>query len=206
MKILHLTFSPRHEGSHSTTFSQRIVQRLLARHPRAAVTRHDIGTSPLAHVDGHYGHVLSGSPGSVADAARPDGTLARSEALIVDLEQADAVVIGTPMHNYTVPSALKAWIDHVLRIHRSFAATPEGKVGLLADRPVYIAVSSGGLYLGPEARQPDFLTPYLEAVFKTLGVHDLTFFPLQALVRGPAAVDAAYAGAMHLLDQALPAA
>jgi FMN-dependent NADH-azoreductase len=100
----------------------------------------------LPHVDETYGHTLAGSWPMKPDACRQPGSLAQSERLICELEAADAVVIGTPMHNYTVPSVLKAWIDHVLRAHRSFGFSAEGKVGLLADRPVYVAVASGGGY------------------------------------------------------------
>ena len=60
---------------------------------------------------------------------------ATSQALIAELEACDAVVIGTPMNNYTVPATLKAWIDQIVRIHRTFRSTPQGKVGLLQDRP-----------------------------------------------------------------------
>ena len=88
--------------------------------------------------------------------------MSQSEELIHELENSDCVVIGTPMHNFTVPSALKAWIDHIVRVRRTFHVTREGKVGMLRDRPVFVAVSSGGRYSGEHAHQPDFLTSYLE--------------------------------------------
>ena len=56
----------------------------------------------------------------------------------------------------------------------SFAIYPS-----LRDRPVFVAVSSGGRYSGEQARQPDFLTPYLKAVLGIIGLHDLTFFSVQ---------------------------
>ena len=84
------------------------------------------------------------------------------------------------MHNLTVPSSLKAWIDHVVRARRTFNVTAAGKVGLLRDRPVLVAVASGGRFSGERARQPDFLTPYLKAVLAMIGLNDLTFFSIQA--------------------------
>jgi FMN-dependent NADH-azoreductase len=125
--------------------------------------------------------------------------MALSEKLIQELESADFVVIGTPMHNFTVPSALKAWIDHVVRARRTFNVTPAGKLGLLHDRPVFVAISSGGRFSGERARQPDFLTPYLEAVLGIIGLHDLTFFSVQGTASGPDAV----AQARARIDQAL---
>lgn len=99
--------------------------------------------------------------------------------MIRELESADCLVIGTPMHNYTVPSALKAWIDHVVRANRTFTHIPTGKLGVLADRPVYVAVSSGGSFASEPARQPDFLTPYLTAILNTIGLRTIHFFSVQ---------------------------
>ena len=70
---------------------------------------------------------------------------------------------------------------------------------MLRDRPVLVAVSSGGRFSGERARQPDFLTPYLKAILGTIGLHDLTFFSVQGTVSGPDAV----AEARTKTDQAL---
>src|ERR1700722_1529526 len=103
------------------------------------------------------------------------------------------------MHNFTVPSTLKAWIDHVVRVRRTFNPTAEGYVGTLRDRPVYVAVSSGARYSGDRARQPDFLTPYLKAILGAIGLHDLTFFSIEGSALGPDAL----AEARTNTDQAL---
>jgi FMN-dependent NADH-azoreductase len=124
-----------------------------------------------------------------------------SEELIQELESADVLVIGTPMHNFTVPSVLKAWIDHVVRVRRTFNVTPNGKVGLLRDRPVFVAISSGGRFSGERARQPDFLTPYLKAVLGIIGLRDLTFFSVQGTGSGPEAIAAARARAEQALRE-----
>lgn len=76
---------------------------------------------------------LSRQPGG-APHARGLSSLDWSDLLIDELRAADAVVIATPMHNFTVPSVLKAWLDHVVRIGVTLNATPAGKVGTLADR------------------------------------------------------------------------
>jgi len=129
------------------------------------------------------------------------GSADLSNRLIQELENADYVVVGTPVHNFTVPSTLKAWIDHIARVRRTFDVTSDGKVGKLRDRPIFIAVSSGGRYSGERARQPDFLTPYLQAVFGMIGLHDLTFFSVQGTAFGGDAV----AAARSKTDQALRA-
>jgi FMN-dependent NADH-azoreductase len=197
MNILHITCSPRGAASHSTRFSRHIVERLRARHPQARVSHRDFAVAPLPHVDAAYAEVLAGAP---VPAAGPSPSLRLSDQLIAELQAADCIVIGTPMHNYSVPSVLKAWIDHVVRIGRTFAPTPQGKQGLLHDRPVYIAVAAGGGYADGTARQPDFVTPYLRAALGTIGLHDLRFFPLQRTVLGDAAVAQAWESADALLE------
>ncbi len=66
----------------------------------------------------------------------------------------------------------------------TFRSTPAGKVGLLADRPTYVVVATGGFITGERARQPDFLTPYLEAVLATLGIKTIQFLYLERIPRG----------------------
>ena len=112
------------------------------------------------------------------------------------------------MNNYTVPATLKAWIDQIVRIHRTFRSTPQGKVGLLRDRPVYVVIASGGYFSRPSPQgtppQPDFLTPYLRAIFGTIGITDLHFIMLEGLTRGAEALAQASAAARERIAALLP--
>ena len=200
MKILHVVCSPRGQAAESTRLSQKIIGFLRKSEPTASVVNRVIGGGAIPHIDESYATALGATQPSSAESF-PDGSMARSEQLIRELENADVVVISTPMHNFTVPSALKAWIDHIVRVRRTFNATREGYVGTLRDRPVFIAVSSGGRFSGERARQPDFLTPYLKAILGAVGLHDLTFFSVEGSALGPDAV--AEAGART--DRALQA-
>jgi FMN-dependent NADH-azoreductase len=130
-----------------------------------------------------------------------EGSMSLSKELIQELESADFVVIATPMHNFTVPVALKAWIDHVVRVRRTFNVTAQGKLEALRDRPVFVAVSSGGRFSGDRAHQPDFLTPYLKAILGTIGLHDLTFFSIEGSALGPDALVAARTKADHAMQR-----
>jgi FMN-dependent NADH-azoreductase len=137
--LLYLTCSPRGLDSAARELGDAIVARLAANR----VIHRDLATEPPPLVDAAFSRAILAPP----DRAHP--AFATSEALIGELEAAETIVIATPMHNFTVPAALKAWIDKVVRIHRTFASTPEGKRGLLADRPVYVAVASGGWHTRP---------------------------------------------------------
>jgi FMN-dependent NADH-azoreductase len=183
MKILHVSCSPRGEAAESYRLAQKIIGLLLQREPAATLVNRVIGGGALSHIDGSYATALGATQQTTAEIF-PEGSMSQSEELIRELESSDVVVIGTPMHNFTVPSTLKAWIDHVVRVRRTFNTTAEGYVGTLRDRPVYVAVSSGGRYSGDRARQPDFLTPYLKAILGTIGLRNLTFFSLEGSARG----------------------
>ena len=187
MKILHVSCSPRGQFSASYRISRKIIEFLRVKEPSAVLTNRVIGGGAIAHIDASYASALGATESSFAETF-PMGSMSRSEELIQELERSDYVVIGTPMHNFTVPSALKAWIDHVVRVRRTFDATKEGYVGRLRDRPVFVAVSSGGRYSGERARQPDFLTPYLKTILGIIGLHDLTVFSIEGTALGPDAV------------------
>jgi FMN-dependent NADH-azoreductase len=195
MKILHVSCSPRGQAAESYRLSQKIIGFLLEREPAAMLVNRVIGGGAIAHVDENY---ASAQHSATAEISRK-GSISTSEELIQELETSDVVVIGTPMHNLSVPSALKAWIDHVVRARRTFHVTREGKVGTLRDRPVFVAVSSGGRYSGVQARQPDFLTPYLKLVLGTIGLHDVTFFSVEGTGAGANATAEARAQADRAL-------
>jgi FMN-dependent NADH-azoreductase len=112
------------------------------------------------------------------------------------------------MHNFCVPAALKAWVDQIVRIHRTFASTPGGKVGKLRDRPAWLIVASGGWFSGPSPTgtpaQPDFLTPYVRTVLSTIGIYDLNILTLEGVTRGADIAEAAIARARAALDRLLP--
>jgi FMN-dependent NADH-azoreductase len=176
MNILHIDCSPRPD-SHSRQLSAAIVEKLIAVAPGATISRRDLGTEPLPHATSDYATALS-SPAAMVAAS--SGAMELSEALIREVESADAIVIGTPMNNFTVPSVLKAWLDQLLRVGRTIMPTPDGKVGMLHDRPVFIGIASGGVFVGERANQPDFLTPYLSVALGCVGLTTLQFLPVQA--------------------------
>ncbi|MEZ5688554.1 MAG: NAD(P)H-dependent oxidoreductase [Caenibius sp.] len=178
MKILHIDCSPR-EDAYSRKLSAAMVARLLALVSDAEIVRRDLGMKPVPHPDADYATSLS-APDKLTGEDTHTAT-SMSEQLIREVEAADILVIGTPMNNFTVPSVLKAWIDQILRMGRSIGASPTGeKIGLLQDKPVFIGIASGGVFTGDEAKQPDFLIPYLTAALGCVGIETLQFFPLQA--------------------------
>jgi FMN-dependent NADH-azoreductase len=187
MKILRINCSPRGARSESGRLANSIVENLTRQNRSTTVTVRELGAGGLPHVDDDYASTL-GNMGVPEEGTRSTGSMPQSDRLIEELESAECVVIATPMHNFTVPSGLKAWIDHIVRVRRTFHPTPGGKVGTLHDRPVYVAISSGGRFSGESARQPDFLRPYLTAILATIGLRDVHFFAVEGTGMGPQAV------------------
>ena len=189
--ILQILASPRPQ-SVSRRIAREVTARLAARHPGAEIIARDLAAEPPPHPDlDLYEAILS----PVTD---DDPRFALSERMIGELEAADYVVIGTPMNNFSVPSTLKSWIDHIVRIRRTFRSTPEGKIGTLRDPPVYVVSAHGGYMSG--GYQPDFLTPYLRTIFATIGIEQVEFLQLDGLSRGPEAMARALDQAATWMD------
>ncbi|HTN12248.1 MAG TPA: NAD(P)H-dependent oxidoreductase [Acetobacteraceae bacterium] len=195
-RVLVVESSPKTE-SFSRAATAALLARLTLLHSNAQIIRRDLGAAPPPHVDAEFVRGMRLSPEArAAEAADP---MLLSETLIAELENCDRLVIATPMHNYTVPSALKAWIDHVVRARRSFGFGPQGKYGLLADRPTYLVTVSGDPR-GAEGDQPDFLVPYLLAILKTIGITSVETLSVQRTAR----VSDPLAPLAGWLDQVLP--
>jgi FMN-dependent NADH-azoreductase len=188
MKILRVICSPRGRTSESYRLSETMIELLEKSQPSVEVVDRDIGGGDLPPLDESY--ALSQQ---LAVDVSQEGSASVSDALIGELESSDVVVIATPMHNYAAPATLKLWIDHVVRVRHTFNISPNGKIGLLRDRPVFVAVASGGRFSGEHVRQPDFLTPYLKAILGMIGLHDLRFFAVQGTAFGTDAVTVARA-------------
>ena len=113
------------------------------------VTYRDVAADRLPHVDSTIRQAWM--PEGEKDAALT-ATAGRSKTLVDELKAADIVVIGSPMYNFTVPSTLKAWIDHVAIAGQTFRYTETGPKGLLTGK-AYLVLSSGGVYSqGPFAK------------------------------------------------------
>src|SRR2546421_12133550 len=122
--ILFVSSSPSGWNSYSHQFASHIVDDLKARHPGAKVVVRDLARDPLPHVDAAFvtGRALPPDKRSPAEAK----ALALSDILLAELEAADVVVFAAPMYNFSVPSSLKAWIDHVVRPGRAFSYSEKG--------------------------------------------------------------------------------
>src|SRR6266571_2160237 len=171
--ILFVSSSPSGWNSYSHQFASHIVDDLKARHPGAKVVVRDVAKEPLPHVDAAFatGRALPPEKRSPAEAE----ALALSDILLAELEAADVLVLAVPMHNFGVPSTLKAWIDHVVRPGRAFSYSEKGPEGL--------------------AQQFDFQEPYLRAVLGFIGITNVRVVRVEGMAMGEQALKNAMASA-----------
>ncbi len=96
--------------------------------------------------------------------------LSLSDTLIAELKDADVLVIGAPIYNFSVPAVLKAWVDQIARVGVTFNYTEYGPEGMLKGKKAYIVAAAGGVPVGSQA---DFAVPYLKQVLGFVGVTDV---------------------------------
>jgi FMN-dependent NADH-azoreductase len=165
LKILRIDASARHAGSTTRQLSDALIDALHDRHGRIDVQTRDLARTPPPLLDADW--IAANFTEPQARTAEQRATLALSDALVAELMAADVVVIGVPVYNFSVPAALKAWIDQVARARLTFRYTEHGPEGLLKGKRAYLAMASGGVAAGSAE---DFATGYLRHVLGFLGI------------------------------------
>ena len=120
--------------------------------------------------------------------------LSTSDQLIEELRAADTIVIGAPMYNFSIPPSLKAWIDQVVRMGKTFSYGPNGRRGLLEMKKVIVVTARGGAYeKGTATEAFDFQETYLRHIVGFIGLTDVTFIHAenQAREQASASIEAA---------------
>jgi FMN-dependent NADH-azoreductase len=186
MKLLHLDSSALADNSVTRELSAAVVARWRALEPGLQVEYRDLDSEPLPH--------LTGQTLAKADPAEAEA----SERTLQQFLEADVVVIGAPMYNFSIPSTLKAWIDRVAVAGRTFRYTENGPEGLAGGKRVIVASGRGGLHTGAPT---DFQEPYLRQVFGFLGVKEIEFVRAEGVAYSPQHRTDALAGAHASIQQ-----
>jgi len=146
--LLHIDSSALFQGSASREVTATFRKAWQEQHPEGTVVYRDLAASPLPHLDAVTITAGQADPEALSDEQR--AAIALREELVTELEQADAVVIGAPMYNFTISTTLKAWLDQVIVVGRTAGETPS-----VAGTPVVVVASRGGSY-GPGAPRESF--------------------------------------------------
>ena len=188
MKLLHLDSSILGGHSASRQVSQDIVEHLRGEGGTVEVLYRDLVADPLPHL------VLANLPSrhrlaaEVDDAAKQAFAADRAESdrVLQEFLDADIVVVGAPMYNFSVPSQLKAWIDRICVAGVTFSYGENGPVGLMTGKRVILAPARGGFYgQGSPSAAFEHMETYLRTVFGFLGVTDIETIVVEGLAGGP---------------------
>ena len=173
--LLLVTASLHGKHSRSVQLARELIELLQDTVGRFHVTERELGDGTIRHLSGEYLQAISTAP--INRTPRQQQLARVGDGLIEEVEGADVIVIAAPMYNFTIPSTLKSWFDHVARSGRTFHYTPEGRPqGLLKGKKVYVVGARGGFSGGDSpAKEPDFHEPYLRAMLGFIGLNDVSF-------------------------------
>lgn len=177
--ILHIISSPRKEASASIRLGKAIVQKLQQKYPESTLSEVNLTEQKIPHLDGKH---LKAFLTPTAELSNADlQSLRFSDEAIKMIFNADFMVIGAPMYNFSIHSSLKAWIDQITRAGVTFRYTENGPQGLVKGKKVYLAAASGGVYSKGDSQVKDFVVPYLKGILGALGMTDITVYRAEGL-------------------------
>jgi FMN-dependent NADH-azoreductase len=191
------------EGSQSRLIASEFIDRWRQSHPGTTVAKRELTADSIPHLNSAAFAAALVAPEARSTAQRQEAALA--DALIEEVEAAEIIVIAAPMYNFSIPSTLKAWIDHITRGGRTFRYGAAGPEGMLKGRKVFVVTGRGGVYSEGPAKPMDFQEPYLRAMLGFLGL-DVTFIHVEGLKISSEAAASGIKRARKAIGDLLPTA
>jgi FMN-dependent NADH-azoreductase len=180
MKIVHIDSSIAGREATSSILAKSVVDRLVSGQD-AQVHYRDLNQEGLGHLTDE---VFAGFRLDAAERNEIQQAAAkRSDSYIEELRDADALVLAVPMYNFSTPSTVKVWIDHIARAGVSFTYGANGPEGLLNVKKAYVVSTRGGQYAGSAF---DHQSPWIEQVLKFVGIQEVEFIYAEGMAGGNA--------------------
>ena len=173
-RILHLISSIQGNQSYSFKLGNAIVEKVIEKYPGSTLKEVNLNDLQIPHLNPAILRSMF-TPGDQLTAQDKE-SIRYSDEAVKQVMASDIIVIGAPLYNFTIPTTLKAWIDHITRAGITFGYSEKGPIGMVTGKKVYVAMSSGGIYSQGPAQGNDFVAPYLKAFLGFLGMTDLTVF------------------------------
>lgn len=172
--LLHIDSSPLYGRSVSRQLTSAFVTEWKSSHPDGTVIDRDLNATTISPINAEW--VRAVYTPEEARIPQQKELLELSDTLIAELNRADEYVIGVPMHNFSVPSVLKLWIDQISRAGKTFSYADGKPKGLIVGKKATFIIATGGVYdAQTQMASFNFVEPYLRSVFGFLGVTDATF-------------------------------
>jgi FMN-dependent NADH-azoreductase len=201
--LLLVTSSLFGEASQSRQIAREFVDTWLRNNPGARVVERDLAPDSIPHLS----QATLGAVTTPAESRTPEqrDVAAFADALIEEVEAADTIVLTAPMYNFTIPSTLKAWLDHIARAGRTFRYGANGPEGLLKGKKVFVVTGRGGVYSGDSpAKAFDFQEPYLRAILGFIGLTDVSFVHVEGLAISKDSAESGRARARQAIATLVP--
>ena len=196
--LLVVNSSPK-TNSVSRKLTQKFVEDWKIQVPEGHVVHRDLATAGLPFLNEAW--IAAAYTPESQRTAEQQQLLALSDTLIDEVLSADVIVLGIPMHNFSVPAAFKAWIDQIARAGKTFSYTDRGPQGLVPSGKKVIAILSRGGAYAPQSAPGglDFQESYLRQILGFIGLTDTTFVHADRQGMGTAAAQSAAEKALQQL-------
>jgi FMN-dependent NADH-azoreductase len=173
-KILNIASSVKGKDSFSNQLSTAIIEKLKTDYPGSTVLTRDLVKNPFPNFE----EALLGAFYAPEANRTPEQQEAvkHSDQAIKEVMDADILVIAVPMYNFSIPSTLKAWIDHIARRGVTFQYTQNGIEGLVKGKQLILAIASGSVYSEGPMKAYDFTENYLRTILGFIGMTDVSVF------------------------------
>lgn len=182
--LLVINTSPSRDAV-SRSLTQRFVAEWTGSNPGGTVLRQDVGVNAPDQLNDELIEALRRNPESVNE--YQSKAIDASDAMIDEIVRADMIVIGAPMHNFTITGTFRTWLDHIARPGKTFGFNETGAFGLLEDKPVYVLSTRGGDYGNGDPSEPhpaDFQSSYMRHIFSFMGLQSLSIIAANGLDMG----------------------
>jgi len=181
--LLVVNSSPNLDTSISRKLSAEFIEKWEASFPEGVVKTRDLVKDLVPHLTQE---TIGAFYALDADkTAAQKLAVALSDTLVDEVLAADTIVIGAPMHNFSISSGLKAYFDHIARVGRTFNYTENGPVGELSQKKIHVIVASGGKYSkGNPAEAMNMVEPVITTFLNFLGVRDINFIYAEGVAMG----------------------
>jgi FMN-dependent NADH-azoreductase len=198
--LLQINASLAGANGQSSRLAQRFVADWQANNPDGRVITRDLASDPVPHLTAERFQAFLSKPEARTDEQRSHAEY--SDALIEEIKNADTIVFAVPMYNFSVPSTLRAYFDHIARAGVTFRYTANGPEGLLKGKKAYVFITRGGFY----ADAADTQTPYLKQFLGFIGITDVSFVFAEGLGLGDESREKSLSQAHTAIGELLPRA
>lgn len=178
-RILHIMSSIQGKDSYSIKLGQTIVEKIQEKYLDNTLEELNLVAIEIPHLNPALLRTFFIPENQLTESDKE--SIKISDALVKQLMSSDIIVIGAPLYNFSIHTALKSWIDHITRAGITFGYGENGPIGLVKGKKVYVAMSSGGVYSEGIGASNDFVAPYLKAFLGFLGMTDVAIVRAEGL-------------------------